>query len=107
MDLRLVMTTVPDEEFAQRISLALVQEKLAACVSSLPITQSVYVWQGNLQKTAEIQLVIKTVSWKLEELAMRLSELHPYELPEFVVIKPEAAGTAWMSWVRTHTGGAQ
>lgn len=104
MHLRIVLTTVPDEDHALAIGRTLVREHLAACVNIRPRITSLYEWKGTLHEEPELQLVIKTVTWRLEELAARLAELHPYEVPEFVVVKPEAAGKAYLDWVRTQSG---
>jgi periplasmic divalent cation tolerance protein len=103
MNLRIVLTTVPDLEQGRRIGQALVEEGLAACVQCVPGLESIYVWKGQLQQAAEVQLVIKTLTDRLPELADRLADLHPYELPEFIVLAPEAAGSAYLAWVRTQT----
>lgn len=103
MNLRIVLSTVTDREQAERIGRALVEERLAACVNCLPGLVSIYRWKGEVLQEPEVQLVIKTHADRLPELAQRLGELHPYELPEFIVLAPEAAGSAYLAWVRGQT----
>ncbi|MFY8136270.1 MAG: divalent cation tolerance protein CutA, partial [Aquimonas sp.] len=59
-DLQLVLTTAPDPLVAEAIARALVEAQLAACVSLLPGVTSVYRWQGEVETTREVQLLIKT-----------------------------------------------
>jgi periplasmic divalent cation tolerance protein len=100
----LVLTTAPDVEVGEAIARALVDERLAACVSvSGPIT-SIYRWLGAVERATEHQIVIKTVSERVTAIQARLGELHPYEVPEFLVL--DAAGSAgYVGWIRGQTGG--
>jgi periplasmic divalent cation tolerance protein len=104
-DLVIVLTTVPDAR-ADELASRLVEERLAACVNVHGPMQSTYRWKGRIECEPERQLFIKTSGARLEALEMRLKELHPYELPELIVIRPETAGADYADWVRTETGGA-
>jgi periplasmic divalent cation tolerance protein len=63
---------------------------------------SVYRWKGSLEQEREQQLVIKTTVSRLAALEERLRELHPYELPEFIVLNA-AASNAYAAWVSEGT----
>ncbi len=102
-DVVLVLTTCPDEMVAERIARLLVEEHLAACVNELAITASTFHWQGQVERVAEVQLVIKTVRSRVDALAARIGALHPYELPEFIVVDAAAGSAAYLSWVRAST----
>ena len=101
-DLILILTTMPDQERAEALARTLVEERLAACVNVGPAMISIYRWQGAVQCDAERQVVIKTTSALVEQLRARLTTLHPYELPEFVVLQA-AASDAYLSWVAGET----
>jgi periplasmic divalent cation tolerance protein len=93
------MTALGAPSDAERIARALVEERLAACVNVVPGVLSIYRWKGNVEQEAELILVIKTLGEKVEALNARLVELHPYELPEVVVI-PIAGGHApYLAWL--------
>ena len=64
---------------------------------------STYRWKGAVEREPERQLVIKTTAEKLPALEKRLHELHPYELPEFIVIEPASASEAYAGWVNENT----
>jgi periplasmic divalent cation tolerance protein len=101
-DLILVLTTAPEEE-AETIARTLVEEHLAACVNVHSPMTSLYWWKGKIERDTESQVVIKTTRNRLEALANRLTELHPYELPEFLVV-PVAWGTeTYLEWVNAST----
>jgi periplasmic divalent cation tolerance protein len=98
------LTTVAADHDALALGRLLVSEGLAACVNVLPPMQSVYQWHGTIQEDAERQLVIKTRVERLEALEARLRELHPYEVPEFVVLPVVDGSTAYLDWVRASVG---
>ena len=101
---QLVLSTVPDRDTAERIATTLVTERLAACVNILPAVTSIYHWHGEVQKDAELLLLIKTRSSCYPQLEMRLTSLHPYELPEIIAVPIEAGLAGYLQWIQDNTG---
>jgi periplasmic divalent cation tolerance protein len=93
----LVLTTVGADADAVALARTLVNERLAACVNVLPPMTSVYRWRGNIEEDREQQMVIKTAAARVPALQARLRELHPYELPEFLVV-PASGSEAYLAW---------
>jgi periplasmic divalent cation tolerance protein len=102
-DLVVVLTTMPDDERTDELARAIVDEQLAACVNVLAPMMSTYRWKGAVEREAERQLVIKTTRGRLSALESRLRALHPYELPEFLVLTVEAASAGYAAWVTEQT----
>lgn len=102
-DYCLVTTNVPDQATAERIAQHIVQEKLAACVNILAPCHSVYEWQGKLEMTQEIPMLMKTTRAHYKALEDRLRSLHPYELPEIVCVSINDGLQEYLAWVSTHT----
>ena len=98
MAARIVLTTLGAGADAEGLARTLVDEGLAACVNVLPVMRSVYRWQGAVHHDDERQLVIKTTDDRLASLETRVRALHPYELPEWLVVKAEA-GAAYLAWL--------
>jgi periplasmic divalent cation tolerance protein len=101
-DVVIVMTTI-GEDRADELARALVDERLAACVNVHAPMTSTYRWKGTVEREPERQLFIKTTRARLGELEARLRTLHPYELPEFIVVRVEAASDAYEKWVAVET----
>ncbi len=99
MEFALVLITFPVDGDADRFAQRLVNERLAACVSVLPPMRSTYRWQGNVESAAERQLLIKTKAALVAALEVRVRELHPDEVPEFLVLTIEAGSPAYLSWL--------
>ncbi|AEH37856.1 divalent-cation tolerance protein CutA [Halopiger xanaduensis] len=72
------ITAPPDraDELAER----LVDERLAACVNRLSTT-STYRWEGEIHHDDEVVLLAKTTDEAYDDLADRVRELHPYDVP--------------------------
>jgi periplasmic divalent cation tolerance protein len=103
-DLVLVLTTMPDDHRADELARTLIDERLASCVNVCPSMTSTYRWKGQVETERERQVVIKTVRARLLELEARVRALHPYELPEFLIL--DAAGSqAYARWVSDVVGG--
>ena len=98
-DYVIVLTTLPADVDAAAIADALVDARVAACVNLLPIMQSTYRWQGAIEHDSERQVVIKTTSLRVDALWERLRDLHPYDVPEFVVIPVVDGNQAYLNWI--------
>jgi periplasmic divalent cation tolerance protein len=99
----LVLTTMSASEDAGALARTLVEERLAACVNVLPPMQSTYRWRDQIEVEPERQLVIKTSQDRLIDLQNRLVALHPYEVPEFLVIAVTGGTEAYLTWLREQT----
>ena len=91
--------TCPDADSAARLAETLVGERLAACVNVLPGLRSVYRWQGDIERSDEVLLLIKTTRPRLPALSARVLELHPHELPEVVAVEVAGGLSAYLDWV--------
>ncbi|GAB4419097.1 MAG: divalent-cation tolerance protein CutA [Bryobacter sp.] len=102
---RLILSTAPNLAEARRIAAALVDRQLAACVNLIPGLESHYRWQGKVETAEEILLLIKTTEAQEKTLLAALNELHPYEVPEGLVL-PIAGGLAsYLEWVAANSKG--
>ena len=95
----IVLTTLPAEADAETFAAQLVDERLAACVNIFPAMRSVYRWKNALERADERQLVIKTTRARITALEARLRKLHPYDLPEFLVLTIDSGGADYLSWL--------
>ncbi len=97
--LALIVTTVPDSTTRDSIVGVLLQDKLVACVSSIPNVQSSYHWQGKTEQSDELLLLAKT-NWELIPVVeKKLKNLHPYQTPEIMVFKADHAEKEYFRWI--------
>ena len=86
----LVLTTEADQERAEALAAAVLQQRLAACVALHPVG-SLYHWDGELQQSSEVQLLFKTSSAKLSQLQLAVMALHSYDVPEWLAWQVETS----------------
>ena len=98
-DVILVLTNLPDQESAEKLAQILVQEKMAACVNLLAPCTSFYEWQGQLEKSQEIPLLIKSIQKKYSLLESCILRHHPYELPEIISVPIDKGLPSYLNWV--------
>lgn len=99
----LVLTNTPDLDSAKTIARQLLAEGLAACINIGSPVLSLYEWESTMHESEEIPVVIKTTCAQQALLIERLIALHPYELPEALVL-PTAGGHApYLAWVQQQT----
>lgn len=94
-----VLTTVGADFDARALAHALVEARLAACVNIVPAIHSVYRWEGKVTDDAEQLLIIKTTGERVNALRAELMRLHPYEVPEFVVLHMDDVSEAYRAWL--------
>ncbi len=102
--IRLVFTTFSSPSDAEDVVRTLVTEQLAACGTVVPGARSIFAWEGKIQENNEVMVWIKTAPERLAALELRLRELHPYDVPEIVVLDPTGVASEYAAWVRKSTG---
>lgn len=99
----IVLTTTSNPDDAARIARELVDRRLAACVNVAENVRSFYRWEGKIAEESEQLLVIKTTRERVDELREHLISIHPYDVPEFVVIPIAEMSAAYGEWLFSAT----
>lgn len=99
----LVITTLPDRTSAEQLAGALIECRAAACVNVLAECSSFYRWQGKVENSNEIPLLIKTTQSAYPRLEQEILTRHPYELPEIVAVPLSAGLPDYLQWVAQET----
>ena len=98
-DILLVFSTFPDLDKARQTGTMLVDSQLAACVNLCPPIESIYRWKGTIETSTEVLAIFKTTVQAYPAFEKRLTELHPYEVPEIIALPAEKAAEAYACWV--------
>lgn len=102
----LVLSNLPDRERAMELADALLERRLAACVSVLGECRSVYRWQGAVESASEVPVLIKTRQSQYARVEQTIRELHPYELPEVLAIAVSGGLPDYLQWVLRESVGS-
>lgn len=95
----LVLTTVGADFDARALARTLVEARLAACVNIVERVRSVYRWEDRVAEDGEQLLLIKTTDMRVDALREELFRLHPYDVPEFVVLPIDSTSEAYGAWL--------
>ena len=94
-----VTTTLPDRAAADRIAAAVVEARLAACAQVGGPIESTYRWQGKVERATEWYCRMKTTLSRAPDLQARIRELHPYDVPEIVVVALVGGDRDYLRWI--------
>ncbi len=100
-DTVVVLVTGPDRDVLAKLARTLVAEHLIACLNIVPEVTSIYRWDGEVREEREALGFIKTTAARADDVVRRISELHPYDTPEILVLPVEGGSRAYLDWVRT------
>lgn len=98
-DAIVVFMTAANVEEATRLAEMLVGAHLAACVQIMPEMESVYRWQGKIERQAEVLLLAKTTRGKFDDLEREVRALHSYDTPEIVAVPIVAGSAPYLEWL--------
>jgi periplasmic divalent cation tolerance protein len=98
-----LVTNAPDQACAEDMARELVEQGLAACVNVGAPMLSVYRWHGAVESAHEIPMWIKSTAVRQEALIQAITRLHPYEVPEILVLPIDRGLPAYLDWVREET----
>jgi periplasmic divalent cation tolerance protein len=101
---KVVLVTLPDAASAEALVERLVEERVVACGNLVPGLTSIYRWQGRVERAEEVLVLFKTTAEGAERLIRRVPELHPYDVPEVLVLPVEAGHGPYLQWVADNVG---
>jgi periplasmic divalent cation tolerance protein len=100
-----VFMTSANADEARRIANELVERQLAACVQILPKIESVYRWNGEVQRETEFLLLAKTTAAQFDDLERAVREIHSYDTPEIVAVPLAHVSEPYRVWLVNNVGG--
>ena len=101
--MNIVLITAPPDR-ADDLARTLVAEQCCACVNVVPGVTSHYLWEGKQERDTEALLIAKVAAERLAAFTARVKELHPYRVPEILVLAPTGGNPEYLDWVRRGGG---
>lgn len=98
-EVRAVFTTAPDRSLAERLVHTVVEERLAACGTVLGGAVSIYRWEEDVVRAEEVMVILKTTRASVDLLKDRIVALHPYDVPEVLVLDVADGHQPYLDWV--------
>src|SRR5262249_27410263 len=101
---RIVLVTCASLSESRRLSRAILDTHLAACVNSPSVSgESIYRWKGKVETAREYLLLVKTTRRRLKALEKEVLRLHSYDTPEFIALPVTAGSSAYLRWLSDQT----
>lgn len=97
----LAFTTVAARSDADRLATSVIDARLAACVQIEGPVQSIFRWQGKVERADEFRLVFKCLPAQFDALERHVLAAHPYATPEWIAVRAETVGEKYLSWARS------
>ena len=94
----LIISTYPNKKSILKIANELVKTKIIACVNISKI-DSVYSWNGKIQNSSEYIAIFKTIAKNKTKLKKKITETHPYDVPEIVEIDVNSINKSYLNWL--------
>lgn len=102
MEAAVILSTYPDRASATKAASALINDRLAACVSFMQV-DSTYWWEGKVESADEILAIFKTVGERRDELKKRIARTHPYNVPEVIEVAVQSVNAPYLQWLVKYT----
>lgn len=103
MEAVLIISNFPDQKTATLLAEALMEQRLAACVNVLSPCVSIYRWQGKIESAGEVPVLIKTRKQHYDRVEQLIKMMHPYELPEVIMVPITGGLPAYLQWIAATT----
>src|SRR5690348_11911308 len=100
-----VLVTVPDLRTARRLANAALKARLAACANIILGLESHYWWQGKIAEGAEVLMLLKAPYHRLAALERLILSEHPYDTPEFIVLRVARGNRKYLDWLEQSASG--
>ena len=94
-----IWVTCPSNDVAERLADALVEARLVACANIFGQVRSVYRWQDKVERAAEVALLLKARDADYDELAEKITALHPYDTPAIVAVPVARCNASYSDWL--------
>jgi periplasmic divalent cation tolerance protein len=101
---KLVFVTAPDLKTARRLARSALRARLIACANLVPRIESHYRWQGALERSTEVLLILKTTAARLGKLEKLILAGHPYDTPEFLMLPLSGGSKRYLDWLNESCG---
>ncbi len=103
MKYTVVFVTAANKKEARKIADGVVKEHLVACVNIVEKIKSIYRWQGKIEKSTEMLLIMKTKISLSKKLIKKVKSLHSYTVPEIIFLPIIDGNPDYLKWIEDET----
>ena len=96
-----IFWTCANSDEAKKIARGLLEKKLIACASIIPGVESIYRWEGNIEESQEVKVILKTKKERFADIRDYILKHGSYQVPEISAVKVEIANPKYLEWLNT------
>lgn len=94
-----ILITTKDKKEAEKIAQGLLKDKLIACANIITGVQSLFWWQGKIDKAQEVLMILKTKKNLFKKVSAKVKSLHSYQTPEIIALPIVAGSEDYLKWI--------
>jgi len=94
-----VLVSCETSEQAKKMVDSLLNDQMIACAQLVPKIESFYRWQGQIETSKEILLLLKTKATQFEAIEQRIKSLHSYKTPEIIAVPIVNGSNEYLNWI--------
>jgi periplasmic divalent cation tolerance protein len=96
-----IFVTAKDKKEASTMAKGLLEVKLIACANILDGVQSLFWWQGKIDSSKEVLLILKTKNNLFKKVVSKVKSLHSYQKPEIIALPIINGSEDYLNWINT------
>lgn len=94
-----VFVSCESRQEAQKLADSMLNNQLIACAQIVNGVESFYRWQGQIERSSEVLLILKTVQANFEAVNNAIKALHSYETPEIIAVPIVDGSSDYLKWI--------
>lgn len=98
-----IFWTCKEREEAKEIIFGLLSQRLIACASLFPDVESIYRWEGKIEESKEVKVILKTQAEHFEAICKYILEKGSYQVPEILQVNISKGNPRYLSWIQEET----
>lgn len=98
----LITSTFDNKETLNKVVYVLLEKRLVSCCQVSEIN-SLYHWQGKIEKSNEFLLIMKSKNKLYKQIEQEILKLHNYDTPQIVCFKIKRGYTKYLDWIEQET----
>ena len=84
---------------AKSIIHQLLDQRLIACASIFPEVESIYRWEGKIEESKEVKVILKSDPQHFDTIQNIIKSQCSYEVPEIVQVDIVQGNPRYLSWI--------
>jgi len=95
-----ILVTTKNVQEGKKIVKKLLEKKLIACGNIIKAVESLFWWQGKIDKANESLLILKAKRTHFKKIVNQIKEIHSYSVPEIIALPIVDGNSDYLDWIK-------